>query len=133
MSLKDRLEGNSEAWRPDDETLGHPNPLTGWVTEVTTGTGDFGEYPLLFVLDDDKNEWRVHGFGTVLKSRIAELKPEPGDEIGIRFLGLVKSKGFDTPYRNYKLVLEKAQGTKAAGPDWEAMAAAAKAEAEEQF
>lgn len=133
MGLADRLEGNSEAWRPDDDKLKHPNPLVGKVMEVTTGTGDFGDYPLLFVLDENGDEWRVHGFGTVLKSRIAELKPEPGDEIGLKYLGTQKAKGFDTPYKNYKVVLEKGAAGKAEGPDWEAIAASAKAESEQPF
>lgn len=133
MGLADRLDGNSEAWRGDDPKLKHPNPLVGKVMEVTTGTGTYGEYALIFVLDEKGDEWRVHCFGSVLSSRIAELKPAVGDEIGIKYLGTVKSKDFDTPYKNYKVVLEKGAAGKAEGPDWEAISASAKAEAEQPF
>lgn len=133
MSIKDRLDGNSEAWRPDDPKKEHPNPLYGKVVEVTTGTGDYGEYPLLFCLDENGDEWRVHCFNSVLKSRIAELRPEVGDEIGLKYLGTEKSKAYDTPYKNYKVVLEKAAATKPDSPDWDAIAAQAAAEADQPF
>jgi hypothetical protein len=132
MGLADRLAGNSEAWRPADND-DHPNPVVGTVVEVTTGTGDYGDYPLIFVQDEDGNEWRVHCFGSVLQSRIAALKPEPGDEIGIKYLGEEPAKAFPGKnYKNFKVVLEKKAGA-ADGPDWAAMAKAAEDEAEKPF
>jgi hypothetical protein len=136
MGIADRLGGNSAAWRPADNKTNkppHPNPLVGKVVEVTTGTGDYGPYPLLFVLDEKGDEWRVHGFGSVLQSRIAELKPAPGDEIGIKYLGEEPAKAFPgKTYKNFKIVLERASG-ETDQPDWAAMAKTAEAEANEPF
>jgi hypothetical protein len=123
MPLADRLSGASEPWRPADNE-DHPNPLIGTVVEIDEGDGDYGPYPILYIKDDDGNEWRWHVFGGVAQGRMIKLRPEVGDTIGARFLGTVpsKTKGYK-PYANWKIALEKASGKAAGGPDWDAMKA----------
>jgi len=122
VSVTARMDGNSAAWRPADNP-DHPNPLIGKVVEVEVGTGDFGEYPIVFVLDDKGDEWRVHGFGNVLKKRIATLQPVPGDEIGVKYLGEEPARNYPgKTYRNFKVVVEKGDGNMPETPDWTTMA-----------
>lgn len=135
LSMNDRLNIESEVWRPDLEPK-HPNPVSGVIDDISTFEGEFGAVPVLGVIDDSGKEWRVFCFGSVLQNRVVETKPEVGDTIGIKYLGKEKSRNFSNDYRNYKVIVEKAD-KKAAAPDWAALQAAAEkataAEAEEDF
>jgi hypothetical protein len=135
MSLADRLDRPSEAWRPADpkEFPGHPNPLIGTIVEIEEVEGDYGLYPLIHLRDDAGNEWRWSVFGGVAQGRIAKLEPKVGDKLGVKYLGDKPSRNFEgKKYRDWKIVLEPASGT-VAEPDWKAMAAAAEDEGEDDF
>lgn len=124
MGLRDRMDAPAaEAWRPAEpkEFPGHPNPLVGEIVEVDEGEGDYGPYPILYIKEDNGNEWRWHVYGGVAQGRIIKLKPAVGDEIGVRYLGEEDSKNFKgKKYKNWKIVLDKKSGV-ATGPDWDAM------------
>lgn len=126
MSVRDRMDAPAaEAWRPGDKDFpDHPNPLVGTVVEVSEGDGDYGPYPIIYIRDDAGNEWRWHVYGSVAQNRIIALRPAVGDEIGVKFLGTEPSKvkGY-APYKNWKIVLDKAAGSAASGPNWDAMKA----------
>lgn len=133
MGLTDRLTGNSEAWRPADNPE-HPNPLEIEVLEVEMGDGDYGPFPIVIGVDDSGDEWRVFGFGQVLQGRITKLAPEPGDRMGFRYMGEEPAKNFPGKmYKNYRVLIEKADPTKAGSPNWEEMQKAAEAAASEPF
>jgi hypothetical protein len=135
MGLSDRLSASSEAWRPADakDYPDHPNPLVGSIVEIEQLEGDYGAYPLIHIIDDDTNEWRWSVFGGVAQKRIAALKPAVGDRIGVKYIGESPSKNFPGKnYRNWKIVVEKAEGGKPAEPDWAALEKAA-GEADEEF
>lgn len=128
MSLADRVDSKSEAWRPKD-TPEHPNPLIGKIVEVDEGDGDYGVYPILYVQTEDGSEWRWHVFGGVAQGRILKLRPAVGDQIAAKYLGEEDSKNYKgKTYSNWKIVLEKADG-KAAGIDYDSM----KPEEEDDF
>lgn len=124
LSMDERLNRESEVWRPDLEPK-HPNPVSGVIDDISTFDGEFGAVPVLGIIDEGGKEWRVFCFGSVLQNRMVELKPEIGDLIGIKFLGKEKSRNFSNDYRNYRVIVEKKTGAAAGSPDWEAMATAA--------
>jgi hypothetical protein len=126
MAIADRLNGASEAWRPDLDGNDHPNPLVGKVVEVDQGESSYGTFPVVFITAEDGNEWRWSVLGGVAQKRIAKLQPSVGDEIGIRYLGKKPSPNYAGKfYADWKIVLEKGDGTAPPPPDWDAIAEAA--------
>ena len=84
-----RLEaGLPKAWRPDKED---PDLLVGTVIEITAGQSEYtvsGKYPILVVLDEETGEEKaVHGFHSVLQNELLRQKPQPGERVGIKYLG----------------------------------------------
>lgn len=119
-TLEDRL--NQEAapgWRPEPG-----EQLVGTIVEISSATGDFGEYPLLVVeKTDGTGDVAVHCFHTVLKSEVAAKRPSEGDKIGIKYLGIPTGK----KYESYRVVLDRQ--TPAASTDWDAVGRQAAQEA----
>lgn len=131
-NMADRLSGESQAWRPDLPQEKHPNPLMAKVVDIEMGEGDYGAFPILYLLDDDGTEWRWHVFGEVAQRRIARLQPAVGDRLGVKLLGDKPSRKFaGKSYRDWRVVIERADG-KASAPDWAALAAAASGEDDEE-
>lgn len=108
-SLEDRLNQEfAPGWRPDAG-----EQLVGTIVEISSGRGDYGEYPLLVVEKaDGTGDVAVHAFHTVLKSELAAKRPSEGDRIGIKYLGIPAGK----KYESYRVVLERK--TPATGTDW---------------
>lgn len=120
MSIKDRLV-DAEPWMPADPKKNHPQEIVGTIFDADEGDGDYGPYPILYIRDEDGNNWRWHVYGGVAQGRVIKLKPEIGDTIGARYLGEVDSKNYKgKKYRNWKIVVEKASGA-SSGPDWDSM------------
>lgn len=121
MGIKERLdEGRekSEAWRPSeagDELIGEVKKVGSW---TSADYPEQGPYPIITVEQENGERLAFHGFHTVAKDQIAEEKPEPGDQIGIRYLGFV-----DTPqstyagYHNYHVVSERPAGWTPPSPE----------------
>lgn len=133
MSMAERLGSSSEAWRPKDNE-DHPNPLMGTVVEVDVVEGTaYGSYPLLYILDENGEEWCWHVFGTVAQKRIGQLEPKVGDKIGAKYLGEEPSPNYPgKTYSDWKIIVERADG-KPDGPDWDSVVKKAEAEEEEEF
>jgi hypothetical protein len=96
--------------------------VIGVVVDIDERLSDFNEgpYPLVTInRDDDNTEVAVHCFHTVLKQEIAKKRPQVGDHIGIKYLGIPDGR----KYELYKVVLERPTRI-----DYERMAAEAKAE-----
>lgn len=130
MSLSERLDRPSESWRPADpkDFPDHPQQLVGKIVEIEEIQGDYGMYPLLYIQDDDGNEWKWSVFGGVAQGRLAKLQPKVGDRIGVRYLGEKPSKNFQGKnYRDWKIIVEPASG-ETVSPDWDAMAKTAEDE-----
>lgn len=60
---------------------------------------------VLRITDQDGTETRVPAGRKLLISRLLELKPQPGDLIGIQFDGLVDAKGGGQPYYGYRVAV----------------------------
>lgn len=103
-SLEERLTGaEPEPWIPEEAG----DHIFGEVEAVVTRDGDYGEFPVITLLDADGNVWNVAGFGTVLQNKIAELGPHEGDQIGFKFLGEKTSKNGKSTYKDWKVVLSR--------------------------
>jgi hypothetical protein len=126
VTLQDRLAREPEIWRPEPG-----QSLTGTLVEIEMRPSDFGaDYPVVTLLDADGNEFVFHAFHTTARTELAKLRPEPGDQIGIRYRG--KVEGRKNPYESYRILVERAEPTLTAVPDWDAIAEDADAELDEQ-
>ena len=88
MSEEMNLE-TAEGWRPEEG-----DTVIGTVVVVDAGWSDFknGYYPIITVQPDDGAPVAVHCFHDVLEKRVTDLRPEPGDTIGIKYQGKRKTK-----------------------------------------
>ena len=109
MSILDRLNGPApEAWRPKPG-----DTLVGKVVQLDTRTGDFEPYPIVTVAAEDGTERAWHAFHTVGRNELARQRPMIGDRLGVKYLGK-SPKGYEA----YRVLVEHATPTTAAGVDW---------------
>ena len=104
MSIQDRLNRETETL-----SLEAGASAVGILRELTLRDSDYGDpYPVVTIEKADGSEVVVHGYHSVLRNRLLELDPRPGDEIGIKCLGKRTSKS-GTTYNDFKVVLERAE------------------------
>ncbi len=108
-SIEDRLNRIPEPWKPNPG-----DHLIGTVVTVTTRTNDYGEYPVI-TIEANGNEWDFHGYHTVARRELEQQNPQPGDQIGIRYLG----KPDDKPYEQYRIIVERPNIGSAIDPEEE--------------
>ena len=116
-SMAEKLNKDTTSWRPQPGDV-----VSGVLVEIEAHEGKFGSYPLLTLETDDGSEMAVHAFHAVLRSELARKRPQPGDVIGVKFLGDMAGKG----YQGYRVRVERA--TPAPEVDYDAMAAEAAAD-----
>lgn len=107
--LVEALDHQAVAWVPQD--VG--DKITGVVVERYQVDTDYGT-GVAEALDIQTSSGMiaaVRGYGQVLDSQIRRRDPQPGDRIGISYLGLVESKAKGhQPYRNFRVVVRPAAG-----------------------
>jgi len=97
-----------ERWNADDEP---GTTLVGTLLRYETIVTDYGESQVAVIQDaEDNTTWGVALFRTVLKKRFDTLNPQPGDTVGLKYVGLAepRNKGANA-YHNY--VLRVMRGT----------------------
>lgn len=77
-----QLTAQAPGWRPNKKG----SILDGTVLAVKIGTSQFGQYPIVFVVMEDKVT-AVHGFHRVLMNELMSQRPDKGDRIYIETLG----------------------------------------------
>ena len=95
-----------EGWRPTEGSI-----IVGTVIRSTMGYSDQSEdyYPILIVHDErTDSDISVHAFHSVLKKRLAELKPNNGERIGIKMGAKVPLKS--NPQRSVQTYVVKVEG-----------------------
>lgn len=125
MGIADQLDlPDAEAWRPEPG-----DRVIGKVVGLDERQGDYEPYPVVTIQTSTNELVAVHGFHSVLKNELAKLAPQVGDEVGIVYKGKTepKTKG-GNEYENYKVVIERGDGSAPTTPDWAAHQASAKAE-----
>ena len=104
-TLEERLTGeDAEPWIPEEAG----EHIFGEVEEVGTREGDYGEYTVVTLLLEDGSVSSVAGFGTVLAGKLAELDPQPGDHLGVKFRGEKTGKN-GKEYKDWTVVIQRAQ------------------------
>ncbi|MCC6483325.1 MAG: hypothetical protein IT209_00635 [Armatimonadetes bacterium] len=131
MSLRERLakaEANTysgENWTPQEEG----DMICGFITDIKTVTSDHGEACVLTIADDVLGEMDVFCGRKSLAGQIHKLRPEVGEEIGIRYDGQYQTS-FGTVGYNYTVVIDRNDRT-APKPQAKAAANPVKAAAED--
>lgn len=114
MNINDLLDRDyAPAWKPE---VG--GKLIGVVTARDIRDGDYGEYEILTVRQDDGEELAWHATGSVASAKVEEQNPQPGDKVGIKYRGLTPNKAGTNEYHHYALVVERGDDGAAPGaPD----------------
>lgn len=97
MGIIDRLNNPAKRWNPAPG-----DTLVGKVISKETRDGQWGPYPVLFVVDGSDTEWEVRCSRAVLRRSIDEQGVAAGDEIGIKYFGKDEHGG----YERYRVVVE---------------------------
>lgn len=75
----------AEGWRPEEG-----DTIVGHVTAIDAGWSDWTNsyYPIVTIqpLDESLPPVAVHGFHQTLRTKFAQLRPEVGDKIGVKFV-----------------------------------------------
>jgi hypothetical protein len=111
-------EGYPQSWRPEKDDGDSPNPLIGTFVEMTSATTAYGPCWVMVVELDDKTRrsvWLIH---TVLRNELSRVRPEPGERIGVKYLG--KQGEGATGYIGYRVKVDRPQGK---AFDWDKMGA----------
>lgn len=106
-SIADALDRDyASAWRPEAG-----DKLIGTVSLLSEREGYDGDpYPIVTVKTDTGEEWAFHAFHTVAKNELAKLRPQVGDQIGIKYIGRVKSANGRSSYHAYRISNSSARG-----------------------
>jgi hypothetical protein len=105
QSMEDRLnEPEPEVWTPQDDKDDPTPTLTGVIESIAIRPGKDGRpsYPAVTVVGEDGTRRVWLAWHKVGKSRLAELQPQVGERIGVKYLG-THPKG----YENYRVVVDR--------------------------
>jgi hypothetical protein len=107
-----------ERWNPNDEP---GTSLVGTFLRYETIVTEFGESNIAVIEDmDDGTVWGVALFRTVLKKRFEALAPQPGDTLGVKYVGFAEPRNKDARgYHNYvvRIIRNAAGGQSALAAD----------------
>jgi hypothetical protein len=122
--LKDELEAErrekewAETWKPDEPG----DMLIGTLEGYDEATTDFGTYTVAHIRDEGgvlRGLWLMH---SVLQDEWSDAGPEPGERVGVQYLG--KRSGSDYEYHMWAVKVDrskeapqKAAGGNATGSD----------------
>lgn len=95
-----------ERWNADDEP---GTTLIGKLLRFETIVTEFGASPVAVIQDeDDGTVYGVALFRSVLKKKFDTLEPQPGDVVGLKYIGLIPPRNKDgRPYHNYAMRVER--------------------------
>lgn len=91
-----------EPWKASD----HPTIMRGRVVDKYRRWSDFDDKEqknFADVLTKDGAVWTLSGYATRIHQELARVNPSTGDEIGVKFLGVVERTG-KKPYPDVKIV-----------------------------
>jgi hypothetical protein len=72
---------------------------------ISEREGGYGRYPIVTIRCADGDEVAVHAFRTVLASRLAEVRPQSGEQLGIKYEG--ERDGGERRYHSYKVAVDR--------------------------
>lgn len=103
-SLQDRLDRNyADAWRPEPG-----DKLVGTIVEIGSRLGEHGRYPIVTIREDEGGqELAFHAYRQVAQNKLAELAPEIGERIAIRYDGPKPKSTGTGVYYAYKVAVDR--------------------------
>lgn len=108
-SVRDRLFADARPWQPHKKDSSDPDFLEGVVVEVETWDseyarpGDDPSVPAVQLLTDDGELWRVVGYGTALKGKLARCA-RAGARIAVGYAGLKESNA-GRSYNDFRVLV----------------------------
>ena len=102
------------AWVPDKPG----EKIIGKFLRVETRESDHGPYPVVIFTDDEADLRSWHAFHAAAQAQLAQARPEPGEQIGIKYGGKVTSERTGREYVDWRVVVDRPEPT-----DWDAVAA----------
>lgn len=105
--LLDQVDLDVVGWLPKPG-----DKIYGTVSDLTTGTSDYGEYPLIIISTPSGRLVGVHAFHQVLRNEI-EKKIEQGrlnigDQIAVAYKGEGEAKGGNSAPHMYRVAIKPA-------------------------
>lgn len=114
-SMQERLlKEGAEGWTPEPG-----DTLIGVVDSIKASQpNEYGIYPIVTLVLEDNSMVAVHCFHSILKGRLLEKRPAPGERIAILYSGEKESKKADSrgvkrTYHNYAVVVDRPTDTEA--------------------
>jgi hypothetical protein len=103
-NMLNQLEQDSaEGWNPNEG-----DTLVGVIQNIKASQpNEYGIYPIVTVATDDGTLVAVHCFHTILRNRLLEKRPAPGESVAIKYLGEKESKTAGRSYHNYAVVVDR--------------------------
>ena len=107
QTLKDELEAErrekewAETWKPDEPG----DMLIGTLEGYDEATTDFGTYTVAHIRDEGgvlRGLWLMH---SVLQDEWSDAGPEPGERVGVQYLG--KRSGSDYDYHMWAVKVDR--------------------------
>jgi hypothetical protein len=95
------------AWRPENDG----DMILGTITALAMGHSEWGTYPIITVLTSGGEMFAIHGFHTILKQRLIEIRPMVDEILGVKYLGHIlpddtNSKNVNDYYA-YKVLINR--------------------------
>jgi hypothetical protein len=106
MNSVDNIDRDyAEAWRPDPG-----DKLIGTVVETSERTGEYGKYPIVTVRQGEtaETELAFHAIHTVAQVELADMAPQVGETIAIKYLGKREAANGKATYHAYKIAVDRA-------------------------
>lgn len=107
-----QLDTEETTWKPETagEQVGGQVVRIDYTYVAKTG----GTMPSIYLRTATGATVRVNAGRTALRSQLDRMKVQPGDYVGVRFLGMVESKSGGNPFYDYR-VTHKAVGPRVPG------------------
>jgi len=109
-AMLERLQQEAaEGWNPDEgETL------LGVILNIKSSQqNEYGIYPIVTVQTDEGKVVAIHCFHQVLKQRLLEKRPAPGEKLAVQYIGEVDKGEDGRSYHNYAVVVDRPTDTEA--------------------
>jgi hypothetical protein len=103
LTMEQRLDFEPDPWDPSpgDKVAGEVVAVTEYDDKFNPGA----TYPVVDLLVDPETLTgvRLYGSRTVLRNELRRLDPQPGDWLGVKYLGRIAGNDYDS----YKVAMER--------------------------
>ena len=97
---------HARAWKPQAGER-----VAGRVVEFGERDGGYGAYPIVTLELEDGTRAAIHAFHTVLAGELARIAPQLGDQIAVKYSGLIATEGGRSRYHAYRVASNRVKRT----------------------